>query len=80
VVPDEAAMDALIESKLAQILTSSPTAVTAAKELIFGIAGRPVGSTLDFTADAIARARASAEGQAGITAFLSRSKPFWVSS
>jgi methylglutaconyl-CoA hydratase len=73
-------MDALIESKLAQILTSSPSAVAAAKELLFGVAGLPLGSTLDYTADAIARARASDEGQAGIAAFLSRSKPPWVAS
>jgi methylglutaconyl-CoA hydratase len=80
VVPDDAAMDALIEAKIAQILTSSPTAVAAAKELLYGVAGQPLGSTLDFTADAIARARASEEGQAGIAAFLSRSKPPWVAS
>ncbi len=80
VVPDETAMDALIESKLAQVLTSSPSAVAAAKELLFGVAGLPLGSTLDYTADAIARARASDQGQAGIAAFLSRSKPPWVAS
>src|SRR6059036_4031300 len=43
VVPDEAGLDALIESKLAQILTSSPSAVAAAKELLFGVADRPLG-------------------------------------
>jgi methylglutaconyl-CoA hydratase len=80
VASDEASMDALIESKLAQILTSSPSAIVAAKDLLFGIASRPIGETLDFTADAIARARASEEGQAGIAAFLSRSKPPWVPS
>jgi methylglutaconyl-CoA hydratase len=80
VAPDEASMDALIESKVAQILTSSPAAITAAKDLLFGVANRTLGETLDFTADAIARARASEEGQAGIAAFLSRSKPPWIPS
>jgi methylglutaconyl-CoA hydratase len=80
VTPDEASMDALIDAKVQQIMTSSPAAVAAAKELIFGVAGRPIDSLLDFTADAIARARASEEGQAGIAAFLSREKPPWMPS
>ena len=77
VTPDETSMDVLIESKLAQIMTSSPTAIAAAKELIFGVADRPLDSLVEFTAQAIARARAGEEGRAGIAAFLSRSKPPW---
>jgi methylglutaconyl-CoA hydratase len=77
VAPDETSMDALIESKLAQFMTSSPTAIATAKELIFGVAGRPIDSLVEYTAQAIAAARASDEGRAGIAAFLSRSKPPW---
>src|SRR5215472_12505930 len=35
VVPDESALDALIEGKVAQILTAAPGAIAAAKDLIF---------------------------------------------
>ncbi len=75
---DEAAMDALIDSKIQQILLSSPSAVAAAKSLIFGVAARTLDASSDFTSEAIAHARASEEGQAGMKAFLSREKPPWV--
>ena len=80
VVVAEAALDALISAKIAQILTSSPAAVAAAKELIFGVAERTLENSIAFTAEAIARARASAEGQAGMKAFLTRTKPPWIGS
>jgi methylglutaconyl-CoA hydratase len=80
VVPDESALDALIEGKVAQILTAAPGAIAAAKDLIFGVADRTMEGAFDFTAEAIAKARASEEGQAGMKAFLSREKPPWVNS
>src|SRR5215510_1925796 len=78
VVSHELALDALIESKISQILTSAPGAIAAAKELIFGVAARTLESSLEFAAEAIARARVSAEGQAGMQAFLERQKPPWI--
>ena len=80
VVINEGALDTLISVKLSQILTSSPAAIAAAKELIFGVAERTLETSIDFTAHAIARARASAEGQAGMEAFLTRTKPPWIAS
>src|SRR5207237_4206434 len=80
VVSDEAALDAMIDSKIAQILTGAPGAIAAAKALIFGVAARTMESAVDFTAEAIARARAGDEGQAGMKAFLSREKPPWIRS
>ncbi|HYR42669.1 MAG TPA: enoyl-CoA hydratase-related protein [Terriglobia bacterium] len=74
----EAALDGLIDSKISQILTSAPTAIAAAKELIFGVAARTLESSLEFAADAIAQARTSDEGQAGMQAFLDRQKPPWI--
>jgi methylglutaconyl-CoA hydratase len=71
-------MDALIDSKVQQILLSSPAAIAAAKALIFGVAARTFDNVMDFTAEAIANARASEEGQAGMKAFLSRQKPPWT--
>ena len=78
VADDGAAMDALIETKIQHILQASPAAIAAAKELIFGVAARTLDTALDFTAAAIADARASEDGQAGMKAFLTREKPPWV--
>jgi methylglutaconyl-CoA hydratase len=78
VAAHEAALDALVESKIAQILTSAPGAVAAAKELVFGVAARTLESSIDFAAEAIARSRAGAEGQSGMKAFLERQKPPWI--
>src|SRR5437870_4901293 len=78
VAAHELALDGLIDSKISQILTSAPGAIAAAKELIFGVAARTLESSLEFAADAIARARTGEEGQAGMQAFLERQKPPWI--
>src|SRR5205814_5958673 len=78
VASHEAALDALIDSKISQILTSAPGAIAAAKELVFGVAARTLESSREFAADAIARARTGEEGQAGMQAFLDRQKPPWI--
>src|SRR2546422_2683235 len=78
VAADELALDGLIDSRISQILTSAPGAIAAAKELIFGVAARTLESSLEFAAAAIARARTSEEGQAGMQAFLERRKPPWI--
>jgi methylglutaconyl-CoA hydratase len=78
VVAHEFALDALIDSKISQILTSAPGAVAVAKELVFGVAARTLATSLDFTAETIARVRAGEEGQAGMKAFLARQKPPWI--
>jgi methylglutaconyl-CoA hydratase len=78
VAAHEFALDALIESKISQILTSAPGAVAAAKELIFGVAARNLETALEYTAETIARVRAGEEGQAGMKAFLERQKPPWI--
>jgi methylglutaconyl-CoA hydratase len=78
VVVHELALDALIDSKISQIMTSAPGAIAAAKELVFGVSARTLESSLDFAAEAIARARASAEGQAGMQAFLDHQRPPWI--
>lgn len=78
VAAHELALDALVESKISQILTSAPSAVAAAKELVLGVAARNLESALEFASDAIARSRAGKEGQAGMKAFLERQKPPWI--
>jgi len=80
VTPNETSMDALIDAKLREILSASPTAIANTKKLILEVAGQPVESMSAFTAEASVRSRASDEAQSGIRAFLSRSKPKWVDS
>jgi len=80
VVESEAKMDALIETKLAHILGASASAIAATKELILTVAGHPVESMSSTTAEASVRSRASADAQAGVSAFLSHGKPPWVKS
>lgn len=77
VLPDPAALDARLESVLAELLGSGPGAVRAAKALI-----RAHGSMADgeFRAHAVhvaARQRVSAEGQEGLGAFLDKRDPSW---
>jgi methylglutaconyl-CoA hydratase len=78
VASHEAALDALINSKVSQILTSAPRAIAAAKELIYGVTARNLESSLEFAAEAIAESRTTAEGQAGMQAFLERQRPPWI--
>ena len=55
-----------------------PAAQAASKDLIFRVAGAPIeGGLMADTARRIAEARASAEGQEGIAAFLGKRKPKW---
>ena len=80
VVPGVAELDQLIDSKVAQILTSAPGAIAAAKELVFGVASRGMEGSFEFSSEAIARARATEEGQLGMKAFFAREKAPWIAS
>ncbi len=52
----------------------------AAKALIGAVAGKPIdGKVIEDTAHRIAERRASPEGKEGLTAFLEKRKPSWVS-
>ena len=77
-VSHELALDALVDTKISQILTSAPCAIAAAKELVSGVVGQPLEKALEFATESIARTRAGAEGQAGMKAFLERQKPPWI--
>lgn len=78
VAKDERALDDVIEGWINELLTASPSAITAAKKLISDVSNRPVESVLDVAAQAIAAARVSPEGRAGVEAFLSRKNPPWI--
>ncbi len=74
----ESALDASVERYLREILTAGPQAVRAAKALIRRVAGREPADAADFTSDALADRRVSAEGQEGIRAFLEKRRASWV--
>lgn len=78
VVP-AAELDAAVDRLAGEILRSGPEAVAAAKALIPAVSGEPDRAKLTSeTARRIAERRASAEGQAGMLAFLEDRAPPWT--
>ena len=78
VVPD-AELDGAVARVVAALLSSGPEAVTRCKRLMKGLnALAPDQAMIDLTARHIADARASAEAQEGLTAFLEKRKPAWA--
>lgn len=69
----EAALARLLE----EFLHAGPGAARATKELLLRIAPLPGPALAEHTAEVIAAARASREGQAGLQAFLGRGTPPW---
>ena len=78
VYPDLESLDTAIDSKLGQVLEASPSAVAATKALIAEISSRDMDSATDYAERALARARSSEEGQAGMKSFLEGRKPPWM--
>jgi methylglutaconyl-CoA hydratase len=66
------ALDGAVERIVEELRTSGPQAVTAAKALIQRVAAASYDESLSITANAIAKARTSDEGQEGLRAFLER--------
>ena len=62
------------------LLSSAPGAIAAAKELIAEVATRNPTSAAEYAIDAIATRRVSPEGQDGMSAFLAKRPPSWISS
>ncbi len=80
VVADAEALAEAEASIADHILRAAPGAVAAAKALIGAVAGKPIdGKVIEDTAHRIAERRASPEGKEGLTAFLEKRKPSWVS-
>jgi methylglutaconyl-CoA hydratase len=77
-VSPEAGLDTTIDAYVKELSTSGPEAVADAKRLIMEIAGRPPDSVTGLTTEAIARRRASPEGQAGMRAFLEKRRAPWT--
>jgi methylglutaconyl-CoA hydratase len=78
-VADEADLDRVIAKYLNDLVSSAPQAVAAAKQLIAAVATRDATSATEYTIEAIAERRVSPEGQDGMTAFLAKRPPTWIS-
>jgi len=81
-VHDVVAADGLedqVETIVAMLLENGPAAMSAIKDLLFSLQGRPFDdSVVRTTAEGIARVRASDEGKEGISAFLEKRMPNWI--
>ncbi len=67
-----------LQQILGEILSSAPKAVAETKKLIQNIiSNNNLNEHIDFTANLIARLRASEEGQEGMAAFLEKRKAKW---
>ncbi len=73
----EAAGDALA-GLLGQVLAAGPEAARRTKALLLEVSPLPDAGLLEFTARAIAEARASAEAQEGLRAFFAKVPARWV--
>jgi methylglutaconyl-CoA hydratase len=72
------ALDATVQKYVDELLTASPRAVAAAKQLIPQVSGLSPVAAMELTATAIATQRVSDEGQEGLRAFLEKRKPRWA--
>ena len=79
-VVTEERLDATITTLIDGILTNSPQAMRAAKELVFDVSDHAITDELvRDTCERIAAIRVSEEGQEGLTAFLEKRSPKWIS-
>jgi methylglutaconyl-CoA hydratase len=70
-------LDARVDELTRELLTSGPTAMALAKELIRQVAGVLPDDVIGLTSETIAHQRVSDEGQEGMRAFLEKRKPSW---
>jgi len=76
VVPYHALHQA-VQKKLEELAESGPQAVRVAKQLARTVPSLAPEKAREFTAETIAKRRASDEGQEGLRAFLEKRKPKW---
>jgi methylglutaconyl-CoA hydratase len=73
-------LDAAVAALVKPLLAGGPLAQKAAKELISAVQGRPLDdATLEETAQRIARQRRTDEARDGVSAFLDKRPPAWMS-
>ncbi|MEQ9438636.1 MAG: enoyl-CoA hydratase-related protein [Cyclobacteriaceae bacterium] len=75
------AMEEHVSQITQELKVNAPGAMTNCKELIFNITkNNNFNETIDYTARMIADARASEEGQEGMSAFIEKRKPRWATN
>ena len=79
VVEGSEALDQAVDTAIADILASGPTAVRAAKAIVREVRGLGHGSSKWHTARVIARQRTSPEAQEGFAAFSEKRRAAWES-
>ena len=67
------------QRKAADLLSAGPEAIEAAKRLIASVSGLSADEAMPITVRTIAERRASDEAREGLSAFLEKRKPGWVS-
>lgn len=77
IVEGDEALDKAVDTAIADILASGPTAVRAAKSIVREVRGLGHGSSKWHTARVIARQRTSPEAQEGFGAFTEKRRPAW---
>lgn len=70
-------LDALVAAVVGRVLGSAPLAVAAAKRLVDAVWTLERDAARRYVVEAIAQARAGAEGQEGVRAFLEKRRPGW---
>jgi methylglutaconyl-CoA hydratase len=74
-------LDAAVAALIKPLLAGGPLAQKAAKDLITAVQGRPIdATTLEDTAQRIARQRRTDEARDGVSAFLDKRAPAWMNS
>lgn len=71
-------LEEVVVEYIREFMSAAPKAVMATKKMIDNVMNEDGIETSDYTADLIARLRASEEGQEGMAAFLEKRKPSWV--
>ena len=78
VVADQ--LDAKVNEIVQALVKNSPNAVKVCKKLVQEVANTEISQPLiSKTVEGIADIRASAEGREGVSAFLGKRKPSWLS-
>jgi len=77
VEPDQ--LDDTMDDTINELLKNSPNAMIEAKSLIAAVVNRPIDNAVkEDTAQRIANVRASVEGREGLSAFLNKRQPAWL--